>query len=52
MPFYIKLLGIEAYGLVGFYVTLLAALQVLDLGISPTINREMARHSVRPDRTE
>jgi O-antigen/teichoic acid export membrane protein len=48
-PLYIKLLNIEAYGLIGFYVMLQALSQVLDLGLSPTMNREMARYS---DRTE
>lgn len=48
VPFYIHFLGVEAYGLVGFYLTLQAALLVLDLGLSPTINREMARHTARP----
>lgn len=45
IPAYIKLMGIESYGLIGFYIVLQAMLQVLDLGLSPTINREMARYS-------
>jgi O-antigen/teichoic acid export membrane protein len=48
IPAYIKLMGIESYGLIGFYLVLQAMLQVLDLGLSPTINREMARYSVQP----
>ena len=52
VPFFIKLMGIESYGLVGFYITMLVSLQVLDLGISPTMNRELARYSVQPDRTD
>lgn len=48
IPLFIKLMGIEAYGLIGFYLVLQAVLQVLDLGLSPTINREMARYSVLP----
>lgn len=43
IPFYIKYLGVEAYGLIGFFVTMQAVLQLLDLGLSPTINREVAR---------
>jgi len=43
-PFYIHLLGIESYGLIGFFTTLLTLLQLLDLGLSPTMNREVARH--------
>lgn len=46
VPVYLRLLGIEAYGLIAFAVTLQASLQVLDLGLSPTMNREMARFSV------
>lgn len=42
-PVYVSILGIEAYGLVGFYITLQAVLQILDLGFAPTINREIAR---------
>jgi len=44
-PLYINFLGIEAYGLVGFYVTLQAALSFLELGLSYTCNRELAKHS-------
>jgi O-antigen/teichoic acid export membrane protein len=50
IPAYIKLMGIESYGLIGFYVVLQAMLQVLDLGLSPTMNREMARYSVQPEK--
>lgn len=42
-PLYIQLLGIEAYGLIGFFVTLQVWLGLLDLGILPTSVREMAR---------
>src|ERR1700733_16084280 len=52
IPAYIKLMGIESYGLIGFYLVLQAALQVLDLGLSPTMNREMARYSVLPDKAD
>jgi len=45
IPFYIKLLGKDAYGLVGFYSTLQAVFIIFDLGISATFNREMAKAS-------
>lgn len=45
-------MGIESYGLVGFYLMLQMMFQVLDLGLSPTINREMARYSVQPERMD
>lgn len=40
VPVYISLLGAEAYGLVGFMVTLQAWLNVLDLGLTTTLSRE------------
>jgi O-antigen/teichoic acid export membrane protein len=48
-PVYIHILGIENYGLISFYVTLQVLLQALDLGLSPTMNRQLARYSVRRD---
>lgn len=50
IPLYVKFLGIEAYGLIGFYLMFQAMMQVLDLGLSPTMNREMARYSVQPEK--
>jgi len=49
VPLYLKFLGIEGYGLVGFYSTLLAVLAFADVGFTATINREMARFTVRRD---
>ena len=49
VPVYIRLMGIESYGLIGFYVMLLTIMQVLDLGLGTTMNREMARYSTQPD---
>lgn len=43
VPLYIKYLGIEAYGLIGIFSLLQAWLSLFDLGITPTLNREMAR---------
>src|SRR5258708_16199402 len=42
-PFLIKLLGVEAYGLIAFYALLQNFMQILDLGMGPTVNREIAR---------
>lgn len=44
IPFYISYLGIEAYGLIGIYLMLQTWLGLFDLGMSPTLNREVARH--------
>jgi len=43
VPIYIEYLGIEAYGLMGVLVLLQTLLGLLDLGLSPTLAREMAR---------
>ena len=48
VPVYLKYLGAESYGLVGFWATLVGIFAVLDLGICATLNREMARLSVDP----
>ena len=52
VPFYLKYLGIEAYGLIGFFVTTQAVLSLLDMGMAPTINREVARCSALGDLRE
>lgn len=43
IPTYIKYLGIEAYGLIGLFGLLQAWLSLLDMGMTPTLGREMAR---------
>lgn len=49
VPLYIRYLGVEAYGLIGFFLTTQALLQVLDLGLAPTLNREVARARAEGD---
>lgn len=44
LPMYIKYMGSEAYGLVGFFAMLQAWFSLLDLGLTPTIGRETARY--------
>jgi len=44
LPMYIKYMGGEAYGLIGFFAMLQAWFGILDLGLSPTIGRETARY--------
>ena len=46
IPVYIRFMGVEAYGLVGFFAALSSVLGILDLGIGATMNRELARRSV------
>lgn len=45
VPLYLKYLGLESYGLIGIFVTLQALIALLDLGIAPTMSREVARYS-------
>jgi O-antigen/teichoic acid export membrane protein len=45
VPLYIKYLGIESYGLIGLFTALQAWLTILDMGMAPTLSREMARHT-------
>jgi len=43
IPVYVKQLGIEAYGLIGIFAMLQVWFSLLDIGMTPTISREMAR---------
>ncbi len=45
IPLYIHFIGVEAYGLVGFYMTLQAVFAVLDMGLTATMSRELAKLS-------
>ncbi len=45
IPLYIHFMGVESYGLIGFYLTLQALFAVLDMGLTATISRELARLS-------
>ncbi|MBI5024579.1 MAG: oligosaccharide flippase family protein [Candidatus Omnitrophica bacterium] len=49
VPFFIKFLGVEAYGLIGIYISLTALFAVFDLGLSFTLSRELSRLSVTED---
>ncbi len=49
IPLYIKFMGIEAYGLIGIFVSLMALLSILDMGLSSTLSRELARLSASED---
>ena len=45
VPVYIHYLGIESYGIIGLFALLQAWLSLLDMGMTPTLAREMARFS-------
>lgn len=46
VPVYIKLMGVESYGIVGVFASLVGMLAVLDLGLSQGMTREMALLSI------
>jgi O-antigen/teichoic acid export membrane protein len=43
LPLYLRYLGAEAYGLVGFFTMMQAWFMLLDMGLTPTLSRETAR---------
>lgn len=43
LPVYLRYMGAEAFGLVGFFVMLNALFMLLDMGMTPTLSRETAR---------
>jgi O-antigen/teichoic acid export membrane protein len=43
VPQYVRYMGVEAYGLVGFYTMLQGWFMLLDMGLTPTLGRETAR---------
>ncbi len=45
VPLYIHFLGIEAFGLIGFFTSLQILLSLLDMGLGAAIQRDLARHS-------
>lgn len=45
VPVYIRYLGIEAYALVGLFAVIQTWLSLLDIGMGPTLGREMARYT-------
>lgn len=44
MPFYLKALGVEAYGLIAFFTLLQSWFYLLDVGFSQTLTRETVRY--------
>lgn len=48
-PLYVDFMGIESYGLVGFFLSLFALSSIVELGLSSALNRELARQAARDD---
>ncbi len=44
VPLYVRYMGAEAYGLVGFFAMLQSWLLLLDMGLSPMFSRELSRY--------
>ncbi|WP_201537887.1 oligosaccharide flippase family protein [Psychrobacter immobilis] len=49
LPIYIKYMGAEAYGLVGFFSMLQGLFNLLDFGLTPTISRQTAQYNAGKD---
>ena len=49
IPLYIYFLGVENYGIIGFYILLFSILLIFDLGITATATRQMAINLVNDD---
>jgi O-antigen/teichoic acid export membrane protein len=49
---YLRYLSVEMYGIIGFFSSIQAFLFLLDSGISPTLNREVARLSAFPEKAQ
>ncbi|RZG87010.1 polysaccharide biosynthesis protein [Acinetobacter sp. WCHAc060033] len=45
LPIYMKYMGAEAYGLVGFFAMLQGLFGLLDFGLTPTISRQTAQYN-------
>ena len=52
VPIYLRYLSVEMYGIIGFFSSIQAFLFLLDGGVSPTLNREVARLSAFPEKTQ
>lgn len=52
IPWYIRLLGAEAYGFVGFYATLQVVLSLADTSLGSAFTRETATLSIQADESQ
>jgi O-antigen/teichoic acid export membrane protein len=50
IPIYVRLLGMEIFGLISFQLMLQAIIRVLDMGMTPTVIREVALATATKDR--
>jgi len=52
VPIQIRFVGIEAYGLLGIFQSLIAIFALLDLGLGNVLNRELAKYSMHRGREQ
>ncbi|MDQ3181852.1 MAG: oligosaccharide flippase family protein, partial [Acidobacteriota bacterium] len=52
VPIYLHFIGVESYGLIGVFSSIQAFIILLDFGLSPTLNRELARLSALADQSQ
>src|SRR5437899_3428506 len=52
LPAYVHFLGIEAFGLIGFFLSLMAILSLLDLGLGTALNRQFAQYSMQSGKAQ
>jgi O-antigen/teichoic acid export membrane protein len=52
VPLHLKYLGVEAYGLVGFYAAIQTMFLLIDMGFSGAFTREIARLSVSANKAQ
>ena len=52
VPIYLNYIGAEGYGLIGIFASLQVVLSLLDSGLSTTLNKEMSRLSVLPQKEQ
>lgn len=52
VPIYVKLLGVESYGLIAFYATLSGALAILDVGLSASVIRQVAIYKTQTNKEQ
>jgi O-antigen/teichoic acid export membrane protein len=50
MPIYLRHLGVDGFGLIGFFATLAGVAFIFDMGLTPAITRELASASVTEEK--
>jgi O-antigen/teichoic acid export membrane protein len=52
IPVYVKLLGVESWGIIGVFTSLQAVMVIFDMGLSAAMTREMARLTTNENNSE